>query len=332
MTNRSNPSVSDDQLVYTIPAPESPSPCNSTQREEHIKPPIIHVYRRQLPTSNPDPIPSSSADPSTDETPAMSDSSPSDTREPDLDVPIALRKGRFIVHQESPDKPWKRSRLWCHEESFKVLKQKKDKGNLLGLALDMRMLEKETNPQRAEKRQKQLTESCLKDKRLLGSLKILNLSFCEELRSLGGFEEFPALESYCNNLEKLPKTINMLKKLFSKELIFGVEDQRNLKSRCIMNLEYSAPFMGEKRCRIGLTAPDIKKRKVALELYPEDSPTYVITHGPAKSLEEPKAELVMVKKHKVAWIVEDFNLKCSAADNHIVEKEAWDHCICPTQK
>ncbi|CAI9268983.1 unnamed protein product [Lactuca saligna] len=180
--------------------------------------------------------------------------------------------GRFIVHQESPDKPWKRSRLWCHEESFKVLKQKKDKGNLLGLALDMRMLEKETlrasfvlktdalsnmdnlrllqlnylnisgsyenfpeelrwlcmhgfplnslpldypmenlvvldmsysniesfgiydsNPQRAEKRQK-LTESCLKDKRLLGSLKILNLSFCEELRSLGGFEELPALE------------------------------------------------------------------------------------------------------------------------------------------
>ncbi|XP_023751061.1 disease resistance protein RPV1 isoform X1 [Lactuca sativa] len=228
--------------------------------------------------------------------------------------------GRFIVHQESPNKPWKRSRLWCHEESFKVLKQKKDKGNLLGLALDMRMLEKETlrasfvlktdalsnmdnlrllqlnylnisgsyenfpeelrwlcmhgfplnslpldypmenlvvldmsysniesfgiydsNPQRAEKRQKQLTESCLKDKRLLGSLKILNLSFCEELRSLGGFEELPALErlivtncigllvvcesieacvelflidlSYCNNLEKLPKTINMLKKV-----------------------------------------------------------------------------------------------------------------------
>lgn len=94
MTNCSNPRVSDDLLVYTIPAPESPSPCNSTQREEHIKPPIIHVYRRQRPTSNPNPIPSSSADPSTDETPAMSDSSPSDTLEPDLDVPIALRKGK----------------------------------------------------------------------------------------------------------------------------------------------------------------------------------------------------------------------------------------------
>ncbi|KAI3739358.1 hypothetical protein L2E82_30030 [Cichorium intybus] len=50
--------------------------------------------------------------------------------------------GRFIVRQES-DKPWKRSLIWCHEESFEVLKRKKGKGNLLGLALDMRMLEEE---------------------------------------------------------------------------------------------------------------------------------------------------------------------------------------------
>ncbi|CAH1440591.1 unnamed protein product [Lactuca virosa] len=49
---------------------------------------------------------------------------------------------RFIVHQESPHKPWKRSRLWCHEESFKVLKQNKGTENVLGLVLDMRMLEK----------------------------------------------------------------------------------------------------------------------------------------------------------------------------------------------
>ncbi|KAI3739339.1 hypothetical protein L2E82_29742 [Cichorium intybus] len=51
--------------------------------------------------------------------------------------------GRFIVREESLDKPWKRSLIWCHEESLKVLKRKKGKGNLLGLALDMRMLEKE---------------------------------------------------------------------------------------------------------------------------------------------------------------------------------------------
>ncbi|CAH1440762.1 unnamed protein product [Lactuca virosa] len=56
---------------------------------------------------------------------------------------LVQEMGRFEVHQESLDKPWKRSLLWCHEESFRVLKQKKGKGNLVGLALDMRMLEKE---------------------------------------------------------------------------------------------------------------------------------------------------------------------------------------------
>ncbi|KAL7616988.1 hypothetical protein Lser_V15G03507 [Lactuca serriola] len=56
---------------------------------------------------------------------------------------LVQEMGRFEVRQESHDKPWKRSLLWCHEESFRVLKQKKGKGNLVGLALDMRMLEKE---------------------------------------------------------------------------------------------------------------------------------------------------------------------------------------------
>ncbi|CAH1440582.1 unnamed protein product [Lactuca virosa] len=78
---------------------------------------------------------------------------------------LLQKMGRFVVYQESPHKPWKRSRLWCDEESFKVLKQKKDMRNLLGLALDMRRLEKAENyPQRVQKRQK-LDGSCLKDKR-----------------------------------------------------------------------------------------------------------------------------------------------------------------------
>ncbi|XP_023744001.1 disease resistance protein RUN1-like [Lactuca sativa] len=220
--------------------------------------------------------------------------------------------GRWEVRQESLDKPWKRSRLWCHEESFRVLKQKKGKGNVLGLALDMRMIEKEklgasfelktdafsnmdnlmllqlnyvhmngsyenfpkelrglcmhgfplksisldlpmmnlvaldmsysniesfvgcdSNP-RLDKRQK-WDRSRLKDNKLLGSLKILNLSFCKQLRSLGEFEQLPTLErlivrncislvevcesiekcvdlafidlSYCKKIEKLPRII-----------------------------------------------------------------------------------------------------------------------------
>nr|KAJ0227521.1 hypothetical protein LSAT_V11C100036880 [Lactuca sativa] len=54
-----------------------------------------------------------------------------------------LKMHKFEVCQESLDKPLKRSRLWCHKETLEVLKQKKGKGNLLGLALDMRMVEKE---------------------------------------------------------------------------------------------------------------------------------------------------------------------------------------------
>ncbi|CAI9268968.1 unnamed protein product [Lactuca saligna] len=174
--------------------------------------------------------------------------------------------GRHIVRQESPDKAWKRSRLWCHEESFKVLKEKKGTRKVLGLSLDIRRLEinepLETEALRKmdelkllqlncvqmngsyenfpkqlrwlcmhvfpldyipsnlpmkylvaldmsysnitsfgvsycdsqpQKRQR-LTGSCSKDKKLLGSLKILNLSFCDMLCSVVGFEDFPALE------------------------------------------------------------------------------------------------------------------------------------------
>ncbi|KAL8204485.1 hypothetical protein R6Q57_010108 [Mikania cordata] len=58
---------------------------------------------------------------------------------------LVQEMGRDLVRQESPKKPWKRSRLCCPEESCNVLKQKKarmhDKGSLLGLALDTSMLD-----------------------------------------------------------------------------------------------------------------------------------------------------------------------------------------------
>ncbi|KAI3739775.1 hypothetical protein L2E82_30186 [Cichorium intybus] len=50
--------------------------------------------------------------------------------------------GRFLVREESLDKPWERSRLWGRE-SLNVLNQKKGTENVLGLTLDMRMLEKD---------------------------------------------------------------------------------------------------------------------------------------------------------------------------------------------
>ncbi|GJY71258.1 disease resistance protein RML1B-like protein [Tanacetum coccineum] len=227
--------------------------------------------------------------------------------------------GRDVVRQESAEKPWERSLLWCQKDAFHVLKRKKGKGNLKGIALDMRMLEKEklhgslnldtnafsnmanlmllqinyaqlhgpytnfpkklrwlcmhqfpseyipsdlpmgnlvaldlsysnfesfdmsfSDPQQLGKTQK-LAGPSSKYKRLLGSLKILNLSFCNKLRSLGGFIELPALErlmatnckgltevsesidqcvelviidlSFCSKLEMLPRTVENLKKV-----------------------------------------------------------------------------------------------------------------------
>ncbi|CAI9268955.1 unnamed protein product [Lactuca saligna] len=103
-----------------------------------------------------------------------------------------------------------------------------------------------TNPSQPKKKQK-LDGSCSKEKKLLGSLKILDLSFCEQLRSVGGFDGLHALErviltnsihflevcesieqcaelclldlSYCKTLKKLPRTIRMLKKV--KTLLLG---------------------------------------------------------------------------------------------------------------
>ncbi|KAJ9558569.1 hypothetical protein OSB04_013183, partial [Centaurea solstitialis] len=87
----------DDLLVYVIPLPESPTPSDPISSQEPPKPPVVHVYnRRQRPTSDPEPIPSSSssADPPTGDLLASNSPPPSDTQDPDLDIPIALRKGK----------------------------------------------------------------------------------------------------------------------------------------------------------------------------------------------------------------------------------------------
>ncbi|KAJ9544458.1 hypothetical protein OSB04_024165 [Centaurea solstitialis] len=86
---------SDDLLIYAIPLPESPTPSDSTPSQEPPKPPIVHVYnRRQRPTLDPEPIPasSSSADLPTRAPIASYSPPPSDRHDPNLDVPIALRK------------------------------------------------------------------------------------------------------------------------------------------------------------------------------------------------------------------------------------------------
>ncbi|KAL4585120.1 hypothetical protein LXL04_009735 [Taraxacum kok-saghyz] len=229
---------------------------------------------------------------------------------------LVQEMGRFEVSQESQDKPWKRSCLWSNKESLIALKRKKaiahGKAKVKGLALDMRMREKEklgalfeletdalsnmdslvllqlnyvhmigsyenfpgelrslcmhgsplksipshlrmenlvaldmsysnieSFPKPPANRQKP-DASCLKAKQLFPSLKILNLSFCKKLCSIGDFDQLPTLErlivrnsislvevgesiehcfelalidlSYCKNLKK-PLNIGMLKKV-----------------------------------------------------------------------------------------------------------------------
>nr|GEU80354.1 Toll/interleukin-1 receptor (TIR) domain-containing protein [Tanacetum cinerariifolium] len=51
--------------------------------------------------------------------------------------------GRDLVRQESPYKPWKRSRVWNHEESVKILQEDKGTKKIQGLFFDMKMLIKE---------------------------------------------------------------------------------------------------------------------------------------------------------------------------------------------
>ncbi|KAI3515015.1 hypothetical protein L1887_13764 [Cichorium endivia] len=86
------------------------------------------------------------------------------------------RRETVIIEEiESPEKPWKRSRVWNHEESLHLLKE--DKGTTKILEL-------------------------WKKPRFLGSLKILNLSYCKLVR-VGGFSGLPALERW-STAKKLP--------------------------------------------------------------------------------------------------------------------------------
>ncbi|PWA89342.1 toll/interleukin-1 receptor (TIR) domain-containing protein [Artemisia annua] len=93
---------------------------------------------------------------------------------------LVQEMGRYVVRQESPNKPWKRSRLWCHKESFKVLKQKKGTEKVLSLILDMRLLEKKTLQGSFELKIDAFSN--------MDSLVILHL---DNVQIKGSFENFP---------------------------------------------------------------------------------------------------------------------------------------------
>ncbi|KAI3510905.1 hypothetical protein L1887_18043 [Cichorium endivia] len=168
-----------------------------------------------------------------------------------------------MVHQESPDKPWKRSRLWCHEESLKVLKKNKGTGNILGIALDMLRLEKEKLYALFELKTDTFSNM---DNLMLLQLNYVQVSgsyenFPKELRWLcmHGFllksipsdlpmENLVALDISYSNIESFDICCNNPQRPQKRQKLIGSysKSKRTLKSRCIMNLEYLAQFMQAK--------------------------------------------------------------------------------------
>ncbi|KAI3739347.1 hypothetical protein L2E82_29750 [Cichorium intybus] len=110
--------------------------------------------------------------------------------------------GRFEVRQESLNEPWKRSRLWCHKDSFRVLKRKKGKGTLVGLSLDMRMLEHETLGASFELKTDTLSN--------MDGLMLLQLNY---VHMNGSYENFPdELRGLCMHgfrLKSIPSDLPM---------------------------------------------------------------------------------------------------------------------------
>ncbi|KAM7470195.1 hypothetical protein LguiA_008378 [Lonicera macranthoides] len=155
--------------------------------------------------------------------------------------------GREIVHKESHDEPGKRSRLWLHEDSFNVLKTKTGTKKIEGLTLDMMILKQKyeeheklllSNKITSSKQHifsllfgQSISSTCevelstdafqkmknlrlLKLNHLLGSLKILNLSYSEGLKRTPNFSGSCYLERLilkgCVSLVEISETIDCL--------------------------------------------------------------------------------------------------------------------------
>ncbi|CAK9167351.1 unnamed protein product [Ilex paraguariensis] len=102
---------------------------------------------------------------------------------------LIQRMGREIIRQLSPEKLGKRSRLWKHRDSFKVLKEKIGTKTIRGLALNMKMLAEDMHTM----------EVSNSNNRYNGSLETNAFQCMHELRLLeinyvqlvGGYKEFP---------------------------------------------------------------------------------------------------------------------------------------------
>lgn len=93
---------------------------------------------------------------------------------------LFIEMARRMVLEESPTNPAKRSRVWCNEDSYTLLRQGKGSEYIEGLALDMRMVREE----------KHITPAAFDADSLakMDNLKLLQLNYVE---LFGSYDDFP---------------------------------------------------------------------------------------------------------------------------------------------
>nr|GEX03371.1 hypothetical protein [Tanacetum cinerariifolium] len=101
--------------------------------------------------------------------------------------------------------------------------------------------------------------SCLNSGRLLGSLKILKLSHCYQLRSLGGFHELPLLEMLllknCMNLTNVCESIQNCDELILIDLTYCKEFKKFLGTLANLKKVKTVLLNG---CSLGESSPNIR--------------------------------------------------------------------------
>ncbi|PWA83123.1 NB-ARC domains-containing protein [Artemisia annua] len=111
---------------------------------------------------------------------------------------LIIEMARRIVVEESPTNPGNRSRVWCNEESYTLLRQGEGSDTIEGLALDMRMVREEMHDMPTAFDVDSLVR--------MDSLKLLQLNY---VKLSGSYDDFPEdLRWLCwhgFHLENLPE-------------------------------------------------------------------------------------------------------------------------------
>ncbi|KAI7748546.1 hypothetical protein M8C21_024114 [Ambrosia artemisiifolia] len=191
--------------------------------------------------------------------------------------------GQEVVRKESPRDPGKRSRLWHYRDSFNVLKENGGTRKVEGLALDMRrimgtnstsIINKDNGRKRSyEDFSGRVLYTNKENFKVVGSLKILNLSYSVELIKTPDFDGLPRLESlYLEDINV--SECNLFNNSFPEDwsnlisLKFLNISKNNITSlpRCVKSLP-SLKVLDAKECPHLQSVTDLPKSVIDLSVY-----------------------------------------------------------------